>query len=134
MLSLDGRIIHLFVHSVATSPLKTLPAQLPSVFGPAGHYLGLKDWWQADCTSKDRKSFITNCKDNRFNSLFRTSIQVFCHRRHFLDLIDEVEVLLQQKRQKLSQKILALCCDLQCDILTQTQALAIIIGERTNIP
>lgn len=61
------------------SILERISYTASDIFGPAGDHLGLRDWWDAYCASKGIKSLIGNYRDNRFNSLFQTSAEVFLH-------------------------------------------------------
>ena len=53
------------------------------VFGPVGDHHGVRDRWEAHCSTSGVKSLIGNYRDNRFNALFETAAEVFHHHDTF---------------------------------------------------
>ena len=60
------------------------------VFGPSGDHHGLCEIWKAHCAATGTKSLIGNYKNNRFNALFQTAVEIFLHRSNFKDILEFV--------------------------------------------
>ncbi|XP_045170683.2 uncharacterized protein LOC123533110 [Mercenaria mercenaria] len=85
------------------------------VFGPAADHHGIRDRWEAYCSTNGIKSRIGNYRDNRFNALFQTSAEVFLHRQDFLTVLETVEKPnLKLQSVKSDLKSTEVCALLQC--------------------
>ena len=60
------------------------------VFGPSSDHHGLCETWEAHCATTGTKLLIGNYKDNRFNALFQTAVEIFLHRSNFKDILEFV--------------------------------------------
>ncbi|KAK7502607.1 hypothetical protein BaRGS_00006182 [Batillaria attramentaria] len=66
-------------------PAKRCARLAAGLFGPVGdEKSGCRHLWRAHCRTTGIKSLTGSYKDNRFNCLFDTCAQVFCHRQDIL--------------------------------------------------
>ena len=94
-------------------------------FGPAGDHHGVRDRWEAFCSTNGLKSVIGNYRDNRFNALFQTAAEVYVHRKDFLTVLETVVTP--------NLKLQSVKADLQCDsIVTMLQCLGLFFTKVTG--
>ena len=95
------------------------------VFGPVGDHHGVRDRWEAHCSTAGIKSHMSNYRDNRFNALFRSSAEVLHHHQDLLTVLNTV--------QTPNLKLKSVKADLECStVMSILQALAIMYLKVTD--
>ena len=63
-------------------------------YGPNGDERnGIRDKWIADCHRRGEQSYITDYRDNRFNSIFRGAAELIYHFKDLLRVENYLDVI-----------------------------------------
>ena len=79
------------------------------VFGPSGDHRGVRDLWEAYCSTHGIKSLIGNYRDNRFNAIFQNAAEIIVHRKDFIAVLETVPTP--------NLKLKAVLADLKSDVI-----------------